>query len=116
MKNLLGLFLGACVFVVFVPTAFVQRFEDDARTPRELKVLKSPKQGGTMGRVIFSPDSKILASTGGNIGTVLLWECSSGKLLGILQGKDGNMISVEFSHDGKTVISGGGLGDVRFWD
>ncbi|MCY3736619.1 MAG: T9SS type A sorting domain-containing protein [Gemmatimonadaceae bacterium] len=62
----------------------------------------------------FSPDGSILAS--GNIGgEVRLWEGTSGKLKATLQGHTGTVISVVYSPDGRTLVSGSTDG-LRLWD
>lgn len=89
----------------------------------------------------FSPNGKILASSGGS-GNVILWNAETGQRLGEIttghQYKVGNKefspISIAFSPDGKTLVSGGcgkitqradsssqlsdvcGRGEIRFWD
>jgi WD40 repeat protein len=73
--------------------------------------------------VAFSPDSKVLASAGGWPGgnyngdcTIRLWRPQDGKELGVLEGHTRWVQAVVFSADGKTVISSGEDGTMRFWD
>lgn len=104
----------------------IQALSDDKHTLNvDLKSVRS---------LAFSPDGKILASTGGSNspggcadGEIKFWEVSSGKLLNTLQskiqpkklyglhGEDFCVTSVAFSPDGK-IIAGGAGSIVRFWD
>jgi len=116
MMSLLNPVVGLLALTICVPAAFAQKEDGDLTVPRELRVLKAPKQGGRINQIHFSPDGKTLATTGWNFGTVLLWECPTGKHIGTLQGNKELMQSVQFCDGGKTIISGGASGDLRFWD
>ena len=60
--------------------------------------------------VAISPDDQILAS-GSIDGTVKLWNLQSGKLLDSLCGYH----PVQFSPNGKTLVSGGEEGRMLIW-
>ena len=73
---------------------------------------------GALNEVAFSPNGKLLASTGGQgDGTVRLWDVATGKQLGEpLKGHTEGAIGVEFSPDGKVLASSGWDKTVRLWD
>jgi WD40 repeat protein/serine/threonine protein kinase/tetratricopeptide (TPR) repeat protein len=76
----------------------------------ELRTLKHPSR-----RVIFSPDGKLLAS-GGNDGTVKLWDPASGQEISTLAAHSGQVRGLAFSPDGQILASGGFDGPVTLWD
>jgi WD40 repeat protein/serine/threonine protein kinase len=49
---------------------------------------------------------------------VLLWDAASGRLLRTLEGHTGDVTSIIFSPDGKTLVSGSGVDEqaIRLWD
>jgi WD40 repeat protein len=75
------------------------------------KILKGHQ--AEIWQVVFSPDSRLLASASGD-GTVKLWTLD-GKLLRTLQGHTAAVWRVAFSPDGKIVASGSGDNTVKLW-
>jgi Tol biopolymer transport system component len=64
--------------------------------------------------VVFSPDSKRIATSGFD-GTARIWDLE-GKELAKLQGHQGDVVSVVFSPDGKRIATLGREGTARIWD
>ncbi|HEX8921513.1 MAG TPA: TIR domain-containing protein [Pyrinomonadaceae bacterium] len=84
-----------------------------------------------VGKVVFSPDGKLLASASGDEGKLLtsatdekgkdnsvrLWDADSGQPIGeALAGHQSNVNCVAFSPDGKILASGDAKGVIILWD
>ncbi len=79
--------------------------------PRSLQLLHS----GPALSVGWSPDGARLLS-GGDDGTLRLWEAASGRELAVLEGHKGPVLSVGWSPDGARLLSGGDDGTLRLWE
>ncbi len=76
-------------------------------------------QAGAVFKLAFSSDGRRMASAGGGLSHLRLWDLEpSGSPL-LLTGHQGGVFSLAFSTDGKLLASGGGTGDagktVRLW-
>jgi WD40 repeat protein len=70
---------------------------------------------GWAGPVALSPDGRTLAS-GGDDGTVKLWDLATGRNIAILKGHQGKVGPLCFSPDGKLLASGSEDRSVSVWD
>ncbi|MFL5806525.1 MAG: tetratricopeptide repeat protein, partial [Roseiflexaceae bacterium] len=70
---------------------------------------------GAVPGVALSADGQLLAS-GGEDGTVRLWEASTGRPLATLQSHTGAVWRVALSADGRLLAGGGEDGTVRLWE
>jgi len=82
----------------------------DAITGRLLKCV-----GTDCYHACFSLDGRRLA-TAGAIGTVQVFDLSSGRVVLELKGHAGGVYCVEFSPDGKRLVTGGADNTVRVWE
>ncbi len=73
------------------------------------------RHSGTVNAVALSPDGKTLASAGDDP-LIRLWDPSTGKSLGTLQGHTGAVRCLAFSPDGKTLASGSNDKIICLWD
>jgi WD40 repeat protein/tRNA A-37 threonylcarbamoyl transferase component Bud32 len=63
----------------------------------------------------FSGDGRLLA-WGGEHGTIIVWEVSTGTAREIRSGQDAPIQAVSFSPDGRLLAAGSGDGTVRLWE
>ena len=84
----------------------------DVASGREFRTFS-----GSPFSVAFSPDARILASSGSTLDdhTVKLWDLPSGRELHTLSGHSDRVYSVAFSADGHTLASGS-FRSIKLWD
>ena len=70
------------------------------------------RHGVSAGRIVYSPNGKLLASVGRFPG-VCLWDADTGKCLRVLKGHTFVVTSAAFSSDGTRILSGSPDGTVR---
>lgn len=85
----------------------------NAASGAKLRAFTSPSS--PTDRILFSPDSKTLASAGWD-NVIRLWNPASGQQLKILAGHSSYLIDVAFSPDGTTLASGSADTTIKLWD
>lgn len=84
-------------------------------TGKPVGTLACPRTRMDFSRFAFSPDGKTVAA-GLESGAILLWDALSGKQIGKLEGHHGNVISLEFSRDGRFLLSASRDTTTLIWD
>ena len=64
--------------------------------------------------VLICPDGQTLIS-GGEDGTIKLWQLQTGELIRTLTGHTYGVKSLAICPDGQTLVSGGGDGTIKLW-
>ncbi|MBN1804316.1 MAG: protein kinase [Sedimentisphaerales bacterium] len=89
----------------------------DTGTGKELLSIPEAHNGlGFIYSVAFSPDNRYICS-GGWDQTIKMWDAATGENVLNFRGHDGWILSIEFSLDGRQIVSsGGGDGTIKVWD
>lgn len=107
------------------PADFAARYLTDAVTVGKFRLLTLHQEGAVV-NARFSPDDKRIVTAGGDR-FAYVWEARSGRLLQKLlaqeiaggaaaDAKMPNINTVEFSPDGKTILTAGDDRQIRIWD
>jgi eukaryotic-like serine/threonine-protein kinase len=87
----------------------------DLKTGEEL--WNAPAAEDSITCMSFSPDDRLLATGAGYVdATIRLWDVSTGRLVGRLEGQRGWTSGLIFFADGKRLLSGSADQTLRLWD
>ena len=93
----------------------------DAESGEQVRVFEDAGSDDSVTSVAFSPDDDYVL-TGSTDGAARLWHAETGSLIRTLEGHEGLIRSVAFSHDGRRIVTGASAmtasGDdtARLWD
>jgi WD40 repeat protein len=69
--------------------------------------IRLPDHQDTVWKVAFTPDDLTLATADGAAGTIRLWNVAEAKETGTLEGFPGGVFDLQFSPDGRHLVSAG---------
>lgn len=83
---------------------------------QEVEVITQEKTQGIITILSYSPDGALLASGSAKENSVKVWDITSGKIIGKLEGHEGFTTSILFNHDGSKVITTANDEYLIVWD
>jgi WD40 repeat protein len=83
---------------------------------QEIDVITQEKIGGIITILSYSPDGSLIASGSAKENSIKVWDVNSGKIIGKLEGHDGATTALNFSADGKKLVSSAMDDYLILWD
>ena len=83
---------------------------------QEIDVITQEKIGGIITILTYSPDGSLIASGSAKENSIKVWDVTSGKIIGKLEGHDGATTALNFSADGKKLVSSANDDYLILWD
>lgn len=83
---------------------------------QEIEVITQEKIQGLITILTYSPDGSLIASGSAKENSIKVWDIASGKIIGKLQGHEGATTAINFSADGKKLVSSAKDNLLIVWD
>lgn len=106
------LFLYTCFLVCLLSTS---SFGQNTSEP-EIEIVTQERIQGTITKLAYSPNGQLIASGSEDENSIKIWDVTSGKIIGKLEGHTENTNALIFSEDGKTLLSAADDRRIILWD
>ena len=87
-----------------------------AQSNASIEIVTQEKIQGLITRITYSPDGRLIASGSAKENSIKIWELSSGKIIGKLEGHLDETTALHFNHDGTQLFSAANDNSVILWD
>lgn len=85
-------------------------------TNSSIEIITQQKIQGLITSLTYSPDGSLLACGSESEYSIKIWDLNSGKIIGKLDGHDGETTALSFNKDGTTLISSSKDNKIILWD
>ena len=82
----------------------------------EIEIVTQERIQGTITQLAYSPDGQLIASGSEGENSIKIWDVTSGKIIGKLEGHANKTTALIFSDDGKKLMSAAQDNSVMYWD
>ena len=104
--------------------AHYTRCKEEERTTLQLRAIATGEvlwealtEDGILGMVAFTPDgSRVISTPNQRSGQMKVWNANTGELLATLRGHRAHVTSMNFTDEGRTLISTSADHTIRLWD
>lgn len=85
-------------------------------TEPAIEIVTQERIQGTITQLAYSPDGQLIASGSEDENSIKIWDVTSGKIIGKLEGHTNETTTLLFSEDGKRLVSSANDNVVIYWD
>lgn len=82
----------------------------------EIEIVTQERIQGTITQLAYSPDGQLIASGSEGENSIKIWDVTSGKIIGKLEGHANQTTALIFNDDGKKLMSAAQDNSVMYWD